>query len=411
MLWIRLALRNALRNRRRTMLTAATVFLGTALLAVALAWITGVFGEVTRGQTEFGGHIRLVDTEFAKREDLMPLHENIADVEPLIAALRNVPGVVDVQPRILTGVAITVGEEIGDHFTLVLGATAEYYESHLEGPSNIVQGNWLTGADKEVVLGHKLARELGASVGASVLLLGQTQYGSMSPLGARVVGIVSSNAMVDRMAFVPLEEMRWLADMEGGALEVLVYGKSADIAKLRPTVEAVAALPEAKGLDVRGWFQMEPWASMMGMLGAIKGFIELLIIFIAALAIFNTMTMSVLERSGEIGVMRAMGLTRLGALGLFVTEAMVIGLIGGLAGATLGSAGGLYLEVHGFTFAEDVLDKMGAFPMKSTVHGDINVEIFVTAVAVGLVIAIVGAILPAFRAASIQPVSAMRARR
>ena len=50
-LWIRLALRNATRNRRRTMLTAATVLLACAMLTVALSWLEGVFGGITRAHT------------------------------------------------------------------------------------------------------------------------------------------------------------------------------------------------------------------------------------------------------------------------------------------------------------------------------------------------------------------------
>jgi len=74
------------------------------------------------------------------------------------------------------------------------------------------------------------------------------------------------------------------------------------------------------------------------------------LIMLAALAIFNTMSMSVLERTGEIGVMRAMGMSGPRALGLFLVESIFIGLLGSAGGVLLGSAGAWYLETYGVTW-------------------------------------------------------------
>ena len=410
-LWIKLALRNMLRNRRRSLLTVGTVMVATCLITVALAWLEGIFGTIIREQTAASGDIRVVDADWAAREDIMPLYENIADVEPVLAAIRAVPGVVAAEPRITVGAVITATEEIGDDFTLVVGATDAYWRGRLRGPENLVAGRWLSGAEKEVVLGRKVAARVGADVDTEVLLLGQTQYGSMSPVKARVVGIVSANAMIDQQAFVPLEEARWMVDLPDGSLEVLVYAASERRADVAPVLGALRGLPGLEGLDVSAWYEREPFASAMTMIEAVKRFIQMLIVFIAALAIFNTMTMAVMERSGEIGVMRAMGLTRPGAVGLFVIEALGIGLTGGLLGTGLGAAFASWLERHGVSLG-DVTDRMGgSLPMKSTVYADLTPGIVLSSILLGLAIAVVGAILPALRAASIQPVAAMHARR
>jgi len=129
-------------------------------------------------------------------------------------------------------------------------------------------------------------------------------------------------------------------------------------------------------------------------------------------AIFNTMSMSVLERTGEIGVMRAMGMSRPRALGLFLVESIFIGLLGSALGVALGSAGAWYLQTYGVNLGEDVVAKMGSsFPMKATVYADLSLATVATAVALGIVASVLGALLPALRASSIQPVLAMRARR
>ena len=411
-LWIRLALRNATRNRRRTMLTAATVLLACAMLTVALSWLEGVFGGITRAHTATSGHARIVDADFAAREVLQPLEENIPAADALAEALRALPGVVDAQPRIVTGAVITATEEIGDEFTQVVGATDAYYRRHLEGPARIVAGAWLTGADKEVVLGRKVAERAAVEVGGEVLLLGRTQYGSMSPVTAKVVGVVAGDVQIEMQAFLPLEDVRWMTDIPDGAIEILLYAKSMDARVVGSLLATLRGRPDLEGMSVEAWNEREPWASMTGMIRAVRMVIELMILFIAALAIFNTMTMAVLERRNEIGVMRAMGLTRLGVVGLFLVESMVIGLIGGLAGTALGSIGGYLLETRGVNLGDDLVERMGSsFPMQSTFYGDLTPGIMATAVGFGVLIAVAGALLPALRAAHIQPVTAMRARR
>ena len=135
MLWIRLALRNTLRHPRRTLLTAGTVLAATALLTVLLAYLSGVIGGIVQDYTAAAGHVRIVSTAFAAREELHPLYENLAAADEVLEAVRAVPGVMDAQPRITTGVVITADEEIGDDFALVTGATDAYYRTHLRAPS------------------------------------------------------------------------------------------------------------------------------------------------------------------------------------------------------------------------------------------------------------------------------------
>ncbi len=411
-LWLRLALRNALRNRRRTALTVGTVLIATTLLTVALAWMQGLFGSWVRQHTAVAGHVRVAHEEFVAREELHPTHENIPDVAPLLATLAPLPGVVAAEPRITAGAVVTVGEEIGEETTLVVGARASYYRDRLTDAGQVARGRWLEAATGEVVLGLRLADRVGATLGDEVLLLSQTQYGSLSPVAVQVVGIVSGDLSLEQQAFVTLEEMEWLVDLEGGALEVLVYAESEQRRHVAPVAAAVAEHVAGRGLVAEAWHEREPWITMLAMINGMQDFVRWLIVFVAALAIFNTMTMAVMERSAEIGVLRAMGLSRPAALGLFGAESLFIGAAGGIGGAAVGSGISLLLTRYGLTFSEDMMDRLGeAVPLQSTVYADLTPDIVVTAVVLGLTMAALGAFLPALRAASIPPVVAMKARR
>jgi putative ABC transport system permease protein len=409
---LRLALRNTRRNGRRTLLTAATLTIGTALTTVTLALLSGIFGQMIDTWGDQNGHIRIVDKDFLEKEALQPLYENLAEVEPVLTSVRAVPGVVAAEPRIMAGVVLASGEEIGEDVALLVGAEESYYRHRLRGAEKLVAGKWLGNGKDEVVLGRKIATQIDAKVGDKILVMGQTQYGSMSPISAQVVGVVAGDSLIDNQAFVTLKTAQWLVDLSGGALEVLVYAESNDPSVVGPVAEQVAGSVDTGNLAVQSWFEREIWATTVPMVEAIQLAISLTLLFVMVLAIFNTMTMSVMERTREIGVMRAMGQTRLGAVWLFLVESLVIGLLGGGVGVFLGGLGARYLEVTGITFSEDLINETaGAYPMTSTLYADLTPDAVLTALVVGLLTAMLGALLPALRAASVQPTEAMRARR
>jgi putative ABC transport system permease protein len=231
----------------------------------------------------------------------------------------------------------------------------------------------------------------------------------MSPVEGRLVGIVAGgSAPIDQAAFLPLERVQWMADTEDGALELLVYGSDRDDAQT--LAAAVAGSPGAEGLVVQAWSTREPLASMSAIGGAVQWMISGLIITLCALAVWNTMTMSVRERTGEIGVLRALGMTAPEVVGLFVLEGVLIALLGGAVGAALGGMGGLWLESHGISFGQQVSQNI-ALPVGDTLRADMTWGIGGLGLVVAVVTALVGTAVPAIAAAAVQPVEAMRARR
>ena len=411
--WVQLCVRNLMRNTRRTVLTASIVVVGTLFITLADGWITGVFGGIMDRFTAASGHIRLVTEEFHARRSLHPLYENIPDADVLAAILREIPGVVSVAPRIRSGVIITVGEEIGDDFVMLQGATDRWYRERLDVEALLYAGNGLSQAQGEVVLGRRIARQVGAGVGDDVLLLGQTQDGAMSPLRATVAGIIGGDAMMEMQAYVSLEDMRWLTDMEDAALEMLVYARSRrrqDVAAIYTQIRAAQA-KEMEGLAIIPWYEDETFAGIMSIMEGMRRFIAALMILVTALAIFNTMTVAVMERTGEIGVMRAMGMTRSGIMGMTLFEAAVIGILGGVVGTGLGAIGAAYLQIHGVTLSADLVDKMGSgMPIQTTLYGELNLRIVLNAFGLGVIMAIIGVLIPAYRAGRVAPVIAMRNR-
>jgi ABC-type lipoprotein release transport system permease subunit len=406
MLILGLATRNATRNVVRSLITASMIVGGTGLLTLVLCWINGVFGDLTQIGAASIDQVRLVDAEFAKREDLFPLYENIPEVSAVVAQVKGVPGVLGAYPRIVAGVTLTRGEEIGDVFGLAVGAEPAWYTEQLEMEDHIVDGRMLAG-DEEILLGSTLATRTGAKVGDELVLLGQTQDGALSPLKGTIVGIVhGGNIVFDQQVFLTLPKMQYMADVPGGATEILVYGADRDDADEL----ADAIRPVAGDLLVESWRAREPWAGILGIVGVVRNILTGGVVFVVALGVWNTMMMSVLERTGEIGVLRAMGLGRAGAVVLFVVEAATIAVLGGLLGVGIGAIGGWMLETWGISLGSGIVQNLEV-PVSTRMYGDLDLQVCVSAFLLGLLMAVVGSAPPALRAASIQPVTAMRARR
>ncbi len=407
---LKLAIRNTTRKKTRTALTAGMVVVGTALLVICLTWIDGMFGGMMDTATETSGHLRIVDPDYAARETLMPLYENVPDAQTLADAIRAVPGVEGVAPVISSGVTVTVGEEIGDVFGLAWGAPRDFFIERVGVEDKLVQGRFWQG-EGELVLGQTLFERTGAKLGDDVVMLGMTQDGSMSPIKGTLVGVVQGgNPLIDQRVFLPLAQMQWLTDIPGGAIEILVFGES------RHTADALAAslvdLPGLKDLSCQVWHQRDIWKDMLPMVRAIRGMLVFIVVFLAAMGVWNTMMMSVLERTDEVGVLRAMGMTRLQTMGLFVGEATAIAVAGGFLGIALGAWPGWLLETRGITLGEDVVSRIGTeLPLTATVYGDLNAQVLLTAFSLGVAMAILGSALPALRASLIQPVTAMRSGR
>lgn len=402
---LKLAFRNAWRNVSRTLFTASTVVLGTALLTVALAWMDGVFGQVARTSARFGGEVRVVTPVWAEKEALMPLADAIEDSGPLIDAVQALGA--RAYPRVLLPVTLGAGDELGEVFGLAIGAPLAWFEDELELSQYVVAGEGELGeGDKSALLGRTLAERIGVGPGDELMLLGQTRDGAMSPMRLEVRGVLSGgNQLVDQGVFFGLADARWMADLEDGAAEVLIYGGGPDAAGA--LAARVATLPEVVGLEVQAWDAREPMKGLLSISAVVQGVISGFVVFLCALAVWNTMTMSVLERTGEIGVLRAMGLGRAGVVLLFVAEGVGIAVLGGLVGVALGSSGALYLQIVGVELGDKVSQNT-PLPLSTTMHAELSVGLVVASFLLGVAMALVGTAAPALRAAYIQPVDAMR---
>lgn len=245
------------------------------------------------------------------------------------------------------------------------------------------------GSSKHCVVGHKLAEELNLRVGCKIRI-GEKDF--------RVSGILREEGArfdinPDNAVFLPLKEFDKLYEMEYSMIIVKVDLEQ--IESFKETLDRIVNYREKK-VDV---FELkiivdrleEVFKQMTLFLIAIAS-VSLLV---AGISILNTMLMATIERTKEIGIMRAIGAYRKTILYIFLIEAMILGLIGSIIGSSLGLIGGYIINMLIIGSAKYV------FTLSSLLYVFLGIV-------VGILTALISALYPAWKASNLEPIKALR---
>ncbi len=372
MRFITLIVRNLLRRRARTVLTATG-------LAVAIASVLDLVGIASNFERSF------MTIFVGKGIDLLVVRAGISNQlsstldQKLGDRLRAVDGVAQVAPSLMD----TVGFEQAQ----IVSALINGWESGslLFRGSHLLEGRTFgPGEGNVALLGRVLALNLGKKVGDDLDVAGEP---------FRVIGVYESDSLFESGALiVPLATLQRMMGREGQVTGFVIKARSPDpvaITGLRKRIEAefpgVAATPGRdhvqRDVQIR-LARMMAWATTV------------LALLLGSIGMLNTMIMAVFERTQEIGVLRALGWRRSRVLRLILGESVCLGLLGGALGMVLAVVG------------------LRALLLTPTARGFIDPNlppaVLLFGLILGLLLSILGGVYPAIRAASLDPSEALR---
>ncbi len=405
---LRLAWRNTLRNTRRTLLTVIAVSIAVTAITFMFAYITGILGNFVDSYARSeSGHVRIRKDGYTERERLMPVYLKVDGVSELLERIRDHADVEEVVPRIRSSVLV---DGAGSNRPgLLLGLDIERESAYLNPTGMAVNGNPPRPGHPEVMIGMEFAEKLSIEVGDTITVLGQTAYRSLGGLRLVVTDLAFSGIsfLDNSMLVVPIDQAQELADMPDAATEILVFAHDVEIAEsLAVELEADLAPYVSGDIEVLSWLDQGQLMRTMQMMRPLLGVVMGLMLLMAGLIIINTMLMTVMERTQELGMQAALGMRRSDILFLIVSEGLVIGLIGGAIGAVLGSGVGIWLEHSGidFTAAARGID----LPFQGIVYPDWQLSYPFIGTACGVFAAGMAALYPALRAIKMAPAEALR---
>jgi putative ABC transport system permease protein len=330
----RLAQRNILRQRRRSVIAIAAIGFGVIAMMLSVGYMEWIFWAnrelATVNQL---GHIQVSKPGY--HEDgladpyqyLMPAHS------PALRALQRLPEVRSVAPRLTFNGLVSHGDSTLSFIGEGIDPAADPSSRNLV----VIEGKLLSNQDpKGIVMGVGLAANLGVKTGDSIVLLTNTASGGINAIEGTVRGLISTymKAFDDSILRVSIEAARQLLRTKGDHLWV------ATLHNTDMTDQAMARLktePTMKGFEVVPWTRLADFYNKtVALFSRQMGVVKLIIAVIIVLSISNTMTMSVMERTVEIGTAMALGVRRQRILVLFLLEGGLLGAIGGICGVTLG---------------------------------------------------------------------------
>lgn len=399
-----LAWRNVLRSPRRSAITVLSIALGLAALTFVWAFIDGMNEQMIVNSTRMlAGDMQVHLQGF--HDDPSP-ERTLTDSAAVLASVRADPNVAAATVR-LEGTALASGEAQSRGVRLMgVDPDGERGVSELFGA--VVAGQALRGDTAAALIGEDLASSLGLQVGDDLVLVGQAFDGSIASAKMPVAGIFRTGVGITAgfTVVLPLKELRtFLAAGEGASAVVL---RLRERGELDPTRQRISA---ALGPDheVLGWPRLLPEVAMSARFHDVTAWTVLAVYFgIVAAAVANPVLMSVLERTREFGIVLALGMTRGQMVRLVLTEATLLGLAGLLAGNLLGLAVTGYFATQGIDLSAfgSALRTMPG--LEDVTYPLLRLERSLMVSAIVFVTACLAALYPAAKAASLNPVEAIR---
>jgi putative ABC transport system permease protein len=403
--WVLLAARNLLRHRRRTLLTGSIVVVGFIAVTMTAGFVSQTFTSLKHATIRSaGGHLRLLDPRAEGKTDDEAAAILLDDWPGLASRLAQDRHVVQAMPK-LSFFGLVVKD---DRSAAYLGTgTIPALEKQASLAADAVQsGKFMAdGEADEVMLGGGLARAVGAKVGDLVTVMTTTAEGGINAVDATVVAVLGYpiKELDDRVLFMPYGAAARLLKETGKANAVVVLLRddrdTADEAREIPKALAAAGRPVA----LKTWLDTATFYKQVKLLYiAIFFFMGLVLAIVVILATANTMTMSVFERTREIGTLLAIGMERSSVRTLFLLEGILLGLIGSGIGALLSLLLRAALNASGI-----MLPPPPGATRGTVLHVDFIPLAYGMGFAVMSLTLLVAAWWPARRAARLNPVEAL----
>lgn len=409
---LKMAGRNLSRYRRRTLLTLALIVIGMAAVLLFMA-ISGSFKAMMIGQFTDSvlGHVEVHRKGYVASIDNLPLNLNLKPnaVAKVEEALKQNAGVEAWSPRVKFGgmysnFVETTGIRINGIDPAREAATVPLL------PGRLVEGNknGALVAKGEILVPALLAKGMKTKIGDTVVLVATNRDGSVNGKTFVVRGVLESiSGPGGRDGYIHIDDARELLRMqEPEVSEIAIRLKNFSRldrvnAELKQALAGVVTKEGKPVLEVHTWADLSPFASLARMIDVMTLFIKIVLVSIVLVSVMNVMIMAVYERIREIGTIAAIGTLPSRILSLFLSEGLLLGLIGTGAGTLISLAAIYALNVWKITFSFGMQQNLVLAPQ-------IPASDVATIAALVVGVAVLASLQPAWKASRLDPILALR---
>ncbi|MCF7804394.1 MAG: ABC transporter permease [Candidatus Marinimicrobia bacterium] len=399
----KIAFRNIFRQKRRTILTMLTMFGGFVLSAFSIGYADGTYSYIidlfTRNQM---GHVQIHQGNYLDRPSLYKTIEDYVNVGDTVQAVDRVQ---EWAPRLYSSGLASVGDKTAG--VRAIGVDPQLEHAATDFRDKVKQGRYLSDEPShEVMLGTGLADILNAEVGDTTVIVSQGADGSIANDLYHVVGIVDRGDQMENRTgyFLHLKDAQELFVLPNQVHEIIVVANS--IHGVREIARTIDGALNNENLQVKPWmeiartFYKTMMADQQGM-----WIMLFVIILIVAIGVLNTVLMSVLERTREYGVLKAMGTRPNEVFRMVLYEVSIMAVFSVILGALLAIGLNSYFSIHGIPLPTP-LDWGGI--QINWMYTENSLRSITLPTITVIITALIVSVFPAIKAARIAPAQAMR---
>jgi len=405
----KIAIRNLLRYKRRTLLTASLITVGVvfvlAFVAVSGSFKNMMIGEITDSML---GHMQVHRKGYVASIETLPINLNIKGgaIAKLEKILNEQPEIESWSPRIKFGGMFSNFTETSSIRITAIDPEKEFKTVPLL-PARLIEGSKEL-KPGEILIPELLSKGMKVKMGDVAVIVATNANGSVNGKQFTVAGILSSaTGPGGRDGCIHMNDAKELLRMEGQEVsEVAIRLK--DFGKLHKFNDKLEGLlsqtlnqQNKPVFELHTWEKLSPFFSIVRMIDLMTFFIKLMLIAIVLISIMNVMIMAVYERIREIGTIAAIGTLPGKILNMFVIEGFCMGVVGALIGDIVGIA--LVYILNIFKISYNFGQQKGVI-LQSVVN---PTDILVISVTV-IIVSVIASLQPAFKASRMEPIKALR---
>jgi putative ABC transport system permease protein len=409
---IKIAARNLRRYLRRTILTSSLITLGVVAVLLFIS-VTGSFKSMMVGQITDSmiGHLQIHRKGYMASIDNLPLNRNLnqRQVAKVKEVLSGVDEVESFSMRIKLGAMFSNFTETTNIRLNTVIPEQEVKTVPLLS-DRIVEGQKkdVLLQKGEILIPELIAKGMKVKVGDSVVLVANNKDGSVNGKTFLVSGVLEGiSGPGGRDGIIHLDDAKELLRIDGVEIsEIAVRLKNMDdlprvFSRLKGDFASFTNKEGNPVFEVHTWKDLSPFYNIAQMIDLMTFFIKIMLVAIVLVSIMNVMIMAVYERINEIGTISAIGTLPGKIMALFVTEGFLLGVLGTVVGTVISLISIAVINAVGLTFNFGRQSNLVLAPTIGA--GDV-----ITIVLIVIGIAVAASLQPAYKAARMDPTTALR---
>ena len=408
---LKIATRNLLRYRRRTFLTTLLITIGVVAMLLFVS-TSGSFKAMMVGQITDSmiGHFQIHKKGYVSSIDSLPLTMNMNPkmFEKAQEFLSERDDIEAWSPRIKLGAMFS---NFAQTTNIRLNGVDPEKEIATcpELPKRIIAGKKEGLIEKgKILIPELIAKGLKIKPGDSIVLVATNKDGSVNGINFTVQGILEGiSGPGGRDGYMHIEDARELLRMEDNEIsEIAVRLKKPSslkqtLGELSASMESLKNQKGKPAFEIHGWNKLSPFSNIAKMIDLMTLFINIMLVSIVLISVMNVMIMAVYERIREIGTIAAMGTPPNAILKLFISEGLLLGILGAFIGSVLSIIIIVVLQQAEITFSFGRQTGLVLYPV-------IGIKDILLASTMVIVVAVLASVQPAWKASKMDPIDALR---